>query len=444
MDNIYNRESSGYETNITTIIFNCNSIYKKVGEIKEMLSNTKPDLLCLTETWINKSKPKFCGYSSEWKHRLQQTGGGIGILIREDIPYQNLQLDPYKDGILEIQAIKISTTRFENITIFNIYNPNKNLSLQEIMHYLAQTNEPVMIVGDFNSHSPLLETKTKYSNITGKTIENLLLKENLYLINSLNMFTYLDRRTGNQSCLDLCIVSANLAPLTTMNPFLDMGSDHISLIVTVDIKPNRLQKMVKSRWKTTNEKLIAFSNEYIPPKIILPNDIDTTVMDFTKRLSNTADQVFGEKTTKISSAYTRKTAWWNEECRLAVKQRRKARNNFGKHPTKENLLLYKEMNNKTTDILLQCKEKSFSEFISTMQYDTPQSVVWSKIKILKSGYTDNTRNYPILNNNQPVTNNSEKLTYLQIILTISMIQTRITQSLLRKLMSISLKTKTMK
>ena len=43
-----------------------------------------------------------------------------------------------------------------------------------------------------------------------------------------------------------------------------------------------------------------------------------------------------------------------------------------------------------------------------MQYDTPQSVVWSKIKILKSGYTANTRSYPILNNNQPVTNNSEK------------------------------------
>ena len=163
------------------------------------------------------------------------------------------------------------------------------------MHYLAQTNEPVMIVGDFNSHFPLLETKTKYSNRTGKTIENLLLKENLYLINSLNMFTYLDRRTGNQSCLDLCIVSANLAPMTTMNPFLDMGSDQISLIVTVDIKPNRLQKMVKSRWKTTNEKLLAFSNEYILPKIILPNDIDTTVMDFTKRLSNTADQVFVRK-----------------------------------------------------------------------------------------------------------------------------------------------------
>ena len=109
--------TSGSETNITTIIFNCNSIYKKVEEIKDMLSNTKPDLLCLTETWINKSEPKFCGYSSEWKHRLQKTGGGIGILIREDIPYQNLQLDPYKDGILEIQAIKTSTTRFENIKI---------------------------------------------------------------------------------------------------------------------------------------------------------------------------------------------------------------------------------------------------------------------------------------------------------------------------------------
>ena len=126
---------------------------------------------------------------------LNNKGGGIGILIRDDIPFQTIKLCPYKDGVLEIQAINIHT-KTENITVFNLYNPNKNLTIDEIMHYLSQAPKPVMIVGDFNLHTPLLESSTKNSNKTGKTIEMLLLKENLHLLNHLDMFTYVDRRTG--------------------------------------------------------------------------------------------------------------------------------------------------------------------------------------------------------------------------------------------------------
>ena len=58
------------------------------------MNKTRPDFVLLSETLLkpnNTNKlPNFVGYTAEQKHRITATtGGGLGVLIKIDIYYQN-------------------------------------------------------------------------------------------------------------------------------------------------------------------------------------------------------------------------------------------------------------------------------------------------------------------------------------------------------------------
>jgi exonuclease III len=126
---------------------------KKVSELKIYIYTRKPDLVCLSETWLKKNEPKFLGYQSLWIHRIREKGG-LGILIREDVMYKPKQMIPFLAGSLECQDIEIFIN-FSRINILNAYNPCKNISVQELQHYTNQLGNSFPIIEDFNGHSPL-------------------------------------------------------------------------------------------------------------------------------------------------------------------------------------------------------------------------------------------------------------------------------------------------
>ena len=64
-----------------------------------------------------------------------------------------------------------------------------------------------------------------------------------------NLFTYTDRRTGNQSCLEICLASCNLVDLCSLTLMRDVGSDHYPLIISVDVTPKSHIIWRPPRWK---------------------------------------------------------------------------------------------------------------------------------------------------------------------------------------------------
>ena len=69
---------------LNLMLLNARGISNKLGEIKLMMYTQKPDILCITETWLSKHEPKFINYTPEWKHR-GGLGGGVGILVRRGV-----------------------------------------------------------------------------------------------------------------------------------------------------------------------------------------------------------------------------------------------------------------------------------------------------------------------------------------------------------------------
>ena len=120
---------------------------------------------------ICRIRTNFINYTPIYKHREgDSVGGGLAILIRSDL---GLTLQPFIPSSLEVHGVKIILQNNHPITIINLYNPNKAISLPECEHYLNQVEPSSLIIGDFNAHSPQWEPGHAY-NVSGRNLHDFL------------------------------------------------------------------------------------------------------------------------------------------------------------------------------------------------------------------------------------------------------------------------------
>ena len=219
--------------NLKLFLLNCNSINPKLGEIKELMKEEIPDVFCFTETWLSSYIPKFHNYSAEWVNR-DSHGGGVGIVVKKTLEYRTRPLTKYHRGHLEVIAIDMYINN-DTISLLNVYNPNQNITIDELRHYTLQLSDKFILLGDFNAHTPILSSTTTHSDQTGKSIEEFVTTDNVSLLNPIDFHTYFDRRSGKPSCLDLCFMTPELVTLSTISTQTDVGSDHLTLQILLNI-----------------------------------------------------------------------------------------------------------------------------------------------------------------------------------------------------------------
>jgi hypothetical protein len=271
-----------------------------------------------------------------------------------------------------------------DLSVLSIYNPNENVTLNELRHYLRQMGNKYIVVGDFNAHSSTLSTDCLHPNTTGRNIEDLLVSEQICLINPINFYTYLNAATGRRSCLDLCFTSPNIAMDAGLQQLSDVGSDHLPVQMTLQLQPLYCGTIGRPRWKTTPDNLVEFSQQVQPTKMSLPSGVDEFAKDLSQRIYSAATDSI-PRTTGVLKPHKR-TVWWDADCSKAVAERRHARRMLEKHPTYVNVQSYREKTREARRICQAKKRESFRAFISDIHYDTPTTVVWKKVKSLK-GYS---------------------------------------------------------
>ncbi|KAF2350992.1 Endonuclease/exonuclease/phosphatase [Trinorchestia longiramus] len=154
--------------------FNCSEMSSKLSELKLHIYATKPEVVCLCETWLTNTapKPNFVGYVATWCPRVGGVrGGGLAILVRLDITFHHLRLEPF-DGNLELQGVTLNTAS-GLMDIINESNPNQPFSFSELRHYLPQLNHTFLFLGDFNARSPLWDERSR-TNPAGRALEEML------------------------------------------------------------------------------------------------------------------------------------------------------------------------------------------------------------------------------------------------------------------------------
>ena len=128
--------------------WNAEGIQNKKMSLNERLKKEDIDIACIQETHLKDAlRLHIRGYEVIRKDRKDRIKGGVAILVRNSIPYQELQVDTGNEA--EIHGV-VLTVGQEKIIFFNEYCPvDKDLSLSRIE--TSETN--CLVVGDFNSHS---------------------------------------------------------------------------------------------------------------------------------------------------------------------------------------------------------------------------------------------------------------------------------------------------
>ena len=392
--------------NFRIIELNCNGLNTRAVELKRLIAERDPDILCLSETKIQKYAPRFKNYSCEYKNRKKE-GGGLCIMLKIGISYKVKKLKQYNEGNLEIQAVSIVMENREySLDICNIYNPNKNIAKAEMRHYIQQLNEHLVLVGDLNAHTRLLDTKYHDRiNVTGRNLEDILLEENISLINPVNFITYVDARTGKPSCLDIVLTSPNLSLCTEIETCGDIGSDHTPIQVSIRRKVHNDQSYTE-RWKLKEVDWSRWNKEIEEANrtSLVPNSIEELNKDITDRIISSSETIIGK--TKPKNYTGRCTPWWDAECSRRVALRRKARRKAIKYPTMENIILMKKTKAEAKYIVKTKKKKSLQEYVASLKMDTPLREAWNRIKKLQALYVP--QSYPIMVNNELVIGCKEK------------------------------------
>lgn len=382
IDSLKRKPSS--EKDLMIIQFNCNGLYNKLLEFKVYIYSTKPDIFCLCETYVKPShEPIFKGYASFWKHR-EGHKGGLGIFVRRDIKATKKNLQMYNPGKLEIQCIEICNSK-RKINIMNLYNPNQDITFEELEYYRKQIIPNFITVGDFNGHSPMWDKRGR-SNATGKAIELFLSSSNLRILNDILQPTYLDFKYSTTSCLDLCISTQGLSKRCSLEIGKDLGSDHFPIICNFGINYEKELEYGKPSWRYNRadwdmfQEILEKSNS---DGALISEDVEFLNENLTSLIKSAAMTSMGKTTGRRN--LNRYVPGWDTECNELVSHRRKLKNKLLKAPTCENYIQWKMTRAKCRQLIKQKKKESFHNFVNSINCNTPSKEVWNKIKSLNGG-----------------------------------------------------------
>ncbi len=375
--------------NTTRIIqWNCRGIKPNLEELLLLINNYEPVTICLQETKLHAhGNLNINTYTSYLKNVTADTAhGGVAVLVHKDIPQKQIQL------VTNLQAVAARVSLFKCITICSIYlPPDQPIIESELNDLLMQLPTPILLIGDYNSHSPLWGCS--YLDNKGHQIEDFLNKNTLCILNE-KQTTYIHPATGTKTSIDLAITTPSIMSDLSWYVHDDLcGSDHFPIILQ-NSKPGPSEripnwKLNKADW-TLFSRLCSSSLATTTVSCVEVNPIE----QFTKNLISIA-----ESTIPKTSAFPKRQPkpWFNEECRAAIKERRKSLNNFKKVPTQDNLSNFRRIRAKARQIIKASKKHCWKQYVSKLNESTTSCRVWDMVRKINNNGSRYSVNHLLIN-----------------------------------------------
>lgn len=111
---------------------NSQSLLPKMGEFELLLETTKPDIACLTETWLSDAIPDgIVNCPGYVVHRLDRRcgrrGGSVACYFQNKL-FEDGQIDEHLDlwisnTHIELQIFELKVRNIKKIVLLNVYRP---------------------------------------------------------------------------------------------------------------------------------------------------------------------------------------------------------------------------------------------------------------------------------------------------------------------------------
>ena len=129
-----NAEETGRITpgrnDISVIQMNVRGLLNKQDQIKELLRTSRSDIVLMCETWLNSSTEKLVdipGYKLINKNRIDRIGGGVCILIKQDLRSRKRDDLCVETQLLEHHVVEVKTDTKNILFVAGYRPPNSNV-----------------------------------------------------------------------------------------------------------------------------------------------------------------------------------------------------------------------------------------------------------------------------------------------------------------------------
>ncbi|WP_419648222.1 hypothetical protein, partial [Thiolapillus sp.] len=297
--------------------------------------------------------------------------GGVTLYIHKSVLFSEIQLDT------DLQAVAVRVSAKKTLTVCNIYlPPSLDVNFSALEHLIQQLPAPFVLVGDLNAHSPLWGDVRQDSR--GQMIEELLNDYNLCLLNT-GEPTYRHHSHHSFSVPDVSICDPSLALEFDWLTHKDLcGSDHFPIILKTSLRDD---EPAAEHWKFDRADWMSFRTlcmSRLSDELALSED---PVAQFTNTLIEIANQTIPKSHT--SKNKLPKVPWFNDACKQAIKERKKAQRKLFRNPTAENVLAFKQLKAKARHIIKTQKKTSWQNFCSSLTSKTKPKTVWKAIRKIK-------------------------------------------------------------
>jgi hypothetical protein len=355
------RQSWFREKGLKLMHLNINHLRPKLDEIKILLSDQNPDILCLSETFL---KPKCSdrlleqeGYTHIRKDRCGKGGGGILCYINESVPFKR-RVDLENN---EIEAILLETQyqSSRNVLVCVLYRPPNAKAVWfrhfgKLLDKMYMEKREIVIVGDVNidlSNITQLEQQNRL-DAKQKRLTRLLIENNLTQVVSTPT-----RVTPHSKTLIDHVYTSAPANISLVSVPTYGISDHYPVCITRKIE----NRHADSGHKTISYRSTKHFNEdaFMGDMFSAPWDTvnmqpnsDLAVELFNSLCNNVLNKHMPLKTKRIK--IDTKPAWMNDEIKNAIHQR-----DF--HKKKGEWNDYKKWRNKVCNLRIRTRRFSYFE-----------------------------------------------------------------------------------
>lgn len=345
-------------------------------ELKLLLNKYNNKIACLQEIKLkntdNCTLRGFNIYKQCFTASNDTATGGVAILVRQDVPHQEVTLDT------TLQAVAVTVSMHTTVTVCSIYLPPGRSSgeLIELDRLVAQLPPPYLILGDFNAHSDLWGDQSLRPD--GKIIEDFISNNDLNFLND-GSFTYLHPGSGSWSAIDLSLCTPSIYLDFTWSVDDDQhGSDHFPIILSCE-------QVVC----TSNPKWVFKRANWDKYKSLCAGKITEDILNEDDPMGNFTEKIFycaNLTVPKSSSSKKAKKPWFNDQCKAAIKKRRATLQRLTKHPTDSNLQDYKKSCAEARRIIKSSQKTSWRNYVSRLSMRTPIKKTWDMIRKINGKY----------------------------------------------------------
>ena len=158
-----------------------------------------------------------------------------------------------------------------------------------------------------------------------------------------------------------------------------MGSDHTPVLITVRVKPDKVIRSRRPKWKIKDANWSNWKSQ-VPPQEVISESIEAEAVNLSSAITDTAERTFG-KTKGIANPKFSKP-WWTAECQSAITRRRRAKKLMQRRPTTANIIEFRRLSAKARLTVKRSKRASWRKFCENLSVETPTKVVWNMIRKL--------------------------------------------------------------